>query len=206
MDTEHGFRVISEEGSLLLPAELTLIFLKLLVLLLQLFYLLLREWVTRSQGNGQRGAQKCNSKFREPRWRKPQIRAVLFSWQAISLKWGLTEYENKEIKTRGPVRSCKTRMCCLTVVKKHWRTKAALLELRTEFTLELFCSLISHVNDKKYTGLFMTLLKVKGLCFLPAVTMKCVTLLPVQKRLWWHVHPGVRLGIPFQSELGWCWP
>lgn len=51
MDTEHCFRVISKEVSLLLLAELILIFLKQLVLLLQLFYLLLRERVARSQGS-----------------------------------------------------------------------------------------------------------------------------------------------------------
>lgn len=57
MDTEHGFRVISKEVSLLLLAELILIFLKLLVLLLQLFYLLLREKVARSQANGKESEQ-----------------------------------------------------------------------------------------------------------------------------------------------------
>jgi len=38
---------------------------------------------------------KCNSKLRGPRGRKPQIGAGLFTREAVSLRWGLTEQENK---------------------------------------------------------------------------------------------------------------
>ena len=59
---ECGFRATGEEVILLLCAELILVFLKPLVLLLQLFHCLLGERATRSQGDREESEEQRHTK------------------------------------------------------------------------------------------------------------------------------------------------